>query len=387
MNAIWPHVTFFAQTYLVETSCDLDEVRPQWEELENQGTPFQKRPWLLPWYRKLGPKFGATPLFVTVREEFSYRPVMFFPLCVRRWRGMTTIEFPDLEVSDYNTALVAEDFQPSDELLNFIWGQIRNALPPADIVRFEKVPSVVLGRANPLAQLDWVNPLETRAWLLDLPATKADYDERTLSKKARKETRRKRKNLGEALGEFSLMHAQTPEEGREIFEVMRAERRARFGMENILEKPDFLEFYKSVIFDGWGPFTQLSALKAGGRILATLFAIRQPDEYLLIIHSFEPDLESLSPGIVAIDEMIGDRIAAKDRYFDFTVGNEGYKKQFGVHPMTLVGGLEPMSPLGRFYVYAFPKAKRAKQALGVFAGRARAWLAARRGGPKNAHGA
>jgi len=364
MNAIWPQTSYVAQSYSVEIASDLDAVRPQWEALENQGTPFQKRPWLLPWFRVLGPKFGATPLFVTVREETTRRPLMLFPLCLRRWRGLRTIEFPDLDVSDYNMALTAEDFHPTRDEINAIWRQIRRALPAADFVRFDKVPSVALGRDNPLALLDWVKPMETRAWLLDLPASKADYDDKILTKKARKENRRKRKNLAEAVGDFQLVHASTPEEGREIFETMRAERRARFGMANILERPAFREFYQSVIFDAWGPFTRLSALEAGGKILATLFAIRQPDEYLLIIHSFEPDLESLSPGIVAIDEMIGDRIAARDRYFDFTVGNEGYKKQFGVHPMTMVEGLDPLSVLGRLYVYAFPKARRAKQALG-----------------------
>lgn len=384
MNAIWPQASFVAETYQVEVTSDVDAVRPQWEALENQGTPFQKRPWLEPWYRILGARFGAKPLFVTVFEERARRPVMFFALCVRRWRAMTTIEFPDLDVSDYNTALTAADFQPTDEQLQVIWGQIRDALPPADIVRFDKVPAVVLGRDNPLARLDWVSPMETRAWLLDLPATKADYDERVITKKARKENKRKRKNLGEKVGEFELVHASTPAEGHEIFEAMRAERRARFGMANILEKPAFLEFYRAVIFDVWRPFAQLSALKAGGRILATLFAIRQPDEYLLIIHSFEPDLESLSPGIVAIDEMIGDRIAAGDRYFDFTVGNEGYKKQFGVHPMTMVAGLEPLSVWGRLYVYAFPKAKRAKRALGGLYRAARERFATRRAKPEGA---
>ena len=118
-----------------------------------------------------------------------------------------------------------------------------------------------------------------------------------------------------------------------------------------------------MIFDEWRPFAMLSALKAGDRIVATLFAVRWRDAYLLLMHSFAPELEGLSPGIVAMDEMIAERIAAGDKYFDFTVGSEGYKRQFGVQETLLVCGYDPVSALGRLYVFAVPYAKRARVAL------------------------
>ena len=89
------------------------------------------------------------------------------------------------------------------------------------------------------------------------------------------------------------------------------------------------------------------------------------------MHSFEPTLEAVSPGIVAIDEMISRRTDAGDRYFDFTVGDEGYKRQFGVRETPLVGGAYPLSPLGQLYVLALPHARRGRDGLLRLVGAAR----------------
>ncbi len=355
----------------IEVSSDIEAVRPQWETLESFGSPFQCRAWLQPWYRIVAPHYGAKPLFVTVRDAETERPLMFMPLCQRRRHGLRTIEFPDLEVSDYNTPLMAPEFDPSAAEFAALWDEIRRALPRADLVRFDKVPECLSGRENPVARLGWTNRLDLSAWLLELPATKADYDAGMLTKKARKETRRKRKHLCERVGELTLVDASTPEQGEELFAALRRERLARFGPGNLLERPCFREFYRAVIFDPWSPFATLSALKAGDRILATLFAIHQRRHYLLIMHSFAPELESLSPGIVAIDEMIGRHIEAGDEGIDFTVGNEGYKRQFGVSETFLVGGFYPMSVLGRLYLIALPHARRGRKALKRLIGRVR----------------
>ena len=50
------------RSFDVEVSFDESEVAPQWRELENQGTAFQTRAWVLPWYRFVAPRFGATPI-------------------------------------------------------------------------------------------------------------------------------------------------------------------------------------------------------------------------------------------------------------------------------------------------------------------------------------
>ncbi len=162
-----------------------------------------------------------------------------------------------------------------------------------------------------------------------------------------------------------------------IFEALRRERRARFaatGRSDILDDPSFLAFYRAVIFDARSPFAVLSALKAGDRILATLFAVRHDDCYLLLMHSFEPELAALSPGIVAIDETITSVIEAGGRFFDFTIGDEDYKRQFGVREEYLTTGLDALSLQGQLYVRAHRSAKRGRNALAPLVSLGRNWV-------------
>jgi CelD/BcsL family acetyltransferase involved in cellulose biosynthesis len=372
MSASPPLRPASARAFTVEVSFDSAEVSSQWAELETCGTPFQTRAWLLPWRRIVAPKFGATPIYVTVRDRSTRRAVMFIPLCGRRWRGQATIEFSDLGLNDYNAPLTAPDLDLDAADMRDLWDQICRALPAADIVRFDKVPATFRGRDVPIARLEWMRRSELCAWELRLPPTRELYDQRTLDRKTRKEHRRKRKHLAERVGAFELCRAARPSDGEAIFDALRNQRSVRFRRNrrnDVLVDPCLLAFYRAVIFDEWSPFVDLSALKAGDTILAALFALRHEGAYLLLMHSFEPALEAVSPGIVAIDEMVTRVIESGDRCFDFTIGNEAYKREFGVRAMPLASGLYPLTLRGRLYAAAHVCAKRGKDALLALGGR------------------
>jgi hypothetical protein len=73
--------------FAITVCSDPSAVTADWEELERQATAFQTRGWLLPLYRIVAPKFNAAPLFVTVRDRNTDRPLMLLPLCIRRKWG------------------------------------------------------------------------------------------------------------------------------------------------------------------------------------------------------------------------------------------------------------------------------------------------------------
>ncbi len=164
MSAAAPDPSTATRTFVVEAAFSVAEVWAQWEELEKHGTPFQTRAWLLPWYGVIAPRFGATPVFVTVRDRGTRRPLMFFPLCRRRRHGLATIEFADLGVSDYNAPLLAPDIDLDAREMRRLWEDVVRILPPADVVRFEKVPETIRGRDNPIAHLDWMQRMKLSAW-------------------------------------------------------------------------------------------------------------------------------------------------------------------------------------------------------------------------------
>ena len=351
------------EDFVVDVQTDASLVARHWQELEPSGTVFQTRAWLLPWYGIVAPGFDASPLFVTVSHRITGRPLMFFPLCLRRKRGLRIVEFADLGVCDYNAPLVAPGLAVAKGSMARLWTDICRRLPPADIVRVTKMPEFSAQCPVPLVQLDWMRRMELRSWTVALPRTRDEYDKTILKPKDRKEQRRKRRNLTEALGGVSFGTASAKSGRREIFEALTRQRQNRFrdcGRWDILDDPRYFRFYETVALESRGGIATLSALRAADKPVATLFALVHNGSYCLVMHSFDPDLERLSPGIVAIDDMISHAIECRLSHFDFTIGNETYKRQFGTEAGCLYEGLYPLSAKGRVAVVTKAAGKRVK---------------------------
>jgi CelD/BcsL family acetyltransferase involved in cellulose biosynthesis len=349
--------------FIVDVATDLSLAMPQWEELEPLGTVFQTRAWLLPWYRIIAPRFHASPLFVTVSNQPTGRPVMFFPLCLRRKRGLRIVEFADLGVCDYNAPIMAAGLALNAETMGSIWTEICRRLPPADIVRFTKMPEFSSRCQVPLVQLDWMQRMELRSWTVPLPKTRDEYDKTILRPGDRKELRRKRRNLSETLGHVTFGTASTETGQHEIFAALRRQRQNRFkdcGRWDILDDPTFFRFYETVALKSQDGIASLSALRTGDTPVATLFALVHNGGYCLLMHSFDLGLERLSPGIVAIDHMMSSAIESGLACFDFTIGNEIYKRRFGTKTGLLYEGLYPLSAKGRVVAVIKAAGKRIK---------------------------
>jgi CelD/BcsL family acetyltransferase involved in cellulose biosynthesis len=344
-----------SRRYTVSVDFDLTAISPQWRELESNGglTPFQTQAWLLPWYQIVAPAHGILPIFVTVRDVISGRPMMLLPLCLRRERGIVTIKFPDCGVSDYNSPLLSPNFQPSANEFEALWNDISRALPRADLISFEKMPEFIGNRLNPMVRLTGSRSMRVRAWGFDLPKSRAEYD-KSLKYTVRKRLRRNCRKF-ELEGPVRFVRAISEVQAREIFKVLRQQRWERcveLGRHDILSEPAFFRFYESVIFDNWTKrFGVLSALIVGEEIAATLFALNHRGRYLILIHCFETGRwDPNSPGIAAINRAITDQIEAGATYFDLTVGNEIYKLQFGVTEHFLYSREQGLSLLGLAYV-------------------------------------
>nr|WP_294526093.1 GNAT family N-acetyltransferase [uncultured Rhodopila sp.] len=349
--------------FVVDVQDDPSVVASRWAQLEPAGTVFQTRAWLLPWYRVIAPHINASPLFVTVADRLTGRPLMFFPLCMRRKAGLAIIEFPDHGVSDYNIPIVAPDLSLGAGEMQALWQQICRALPPADAVLITKMPELLSGSPVPLVQLDWLQRMELRSWTVSLPGSREEYDKTTLKNKDRKELRRKRRHLADIAGEVALSVATSDGDRQEVFQALVRQRLARFKdcrRRDILADPMFLRFYEAVALENPGRIGALSTLRTRDACMATLFGLVHNGTYLLLIHSFELPLERLSPGIVAIDEMITSAIDSGLSHFDFTIGNEPYKRQFGVQPGFLYEGIYPLSVKGRLFAETKAAARRLK---------------------------
>jgi CelD/BcsL family acetyltransferase involved in cellulose biosynthesis len=230
-----------------------------------------------------------------------------------------------------------------------LWQRILHALPPADVVRFEKMPAAFSGAANPLHTLDDTRSMSIESWHVALPKTRPEYDNR-LTSTFLKELRRKGRRV-DGRGKSALVHAGDSDEALRIFDAlarMRTERFAELGRDNVLAVPALRAFYEAVIVESWSEgFTSLDALEVDGEIVAALFALRHAGTYSLLLSAFlGGEWKSASPGNVVLDRMATHLIESGVRVFDFTIGNENYKRDFGAVPQALLAGDYPVSLLG-----------------------------------------
>jgi len=350
--------------FFVETSYDRARAELAWAELEPSGSAFQSRQWLTPWFESLAPRVRARPLFVTVRDSSNGRALIFFAFCVRRRWGLNVAEFPDLGVTDYNAPIWAPDFALDDEQSEALWATIRKSVPHVDLFSFSKFPTTLYGRSVPFANLGWLKPIEMRCWAVKLPASREEFDA-TLSRKDRKEQRRKRRNLTEKFGEVVLVDAVSREQADEFFETLKEMRAARFrqqGRHDILRDQIFAPFFRAIASAGQ-EFTSLAQIQAGGRTIAAFLALRHANNFVLYMHSFAADIEQLSPGIVALDELISYLILNKFDHCDFTIGNETYKLQFGVAASAMRQGIDPVTTRGMLFGIIFNGYQKLKRQL------------------------
>lgn len=329
----------------------LDSLPPAWLHLQETGlsTPFQTQAWLLPWYRIIGANYGAKPLFLTVSDARTNEPLMFFPLCIRQEGRLTRIEFPDLGVSDYNAPLLAAHFQPTELQLRRIMRSIFLELPPADLLCFDKFPEFLGQRPNPMLEHEMFHRMRFQSWESKLPATREQFDS-TLPSTFRKELQRKHRRLA-GRGSVELCETRNEADAQIAFETLCDQRRERFtelGRKDILEDAVYRDFYETIILSSLRTgFATLTTLRCDDESVAIMLGLHHAKSYHLLMSTIQSGKwKSCSPGNVAIDSMITALIGLGDRNFDFTIGDETYKHNFGAKPHQLYECVRAQSIFG-----------------------------------------
>jgi CelD/BcsL family acetyltransferase involved in cellulose biosynthesis len=105
---------------------------------------------------------------------------------------------------------------------------------------------------------------------------------------------------------------------------------ARLGVADNFARPGHREFYLDLAAN---PRTQgmidVSRLDVGATIAATSLGLRFGDSYYLVLSSYQDgELARFGPGRAHLNELLRHAIEQKIRRFDFTIGDEPYKRDW-----------------------------------------------------------
>jgi len=253
-------------------------------------------------------------------------------------------------VSDYNCPILGPASPSSFVESRALWVAIRSVLPPADLLRFTKMPAEVAGRPNPLALLSSSRASRLNSNILAIDSGWAEYL-KSLERKFRKELGRSWRVFANHPGAV-FKRIEDPAEATRVIEALEQQQLAHLqerGKLHVLDNPHHAKFYRSLTAGGLANGNViLTALLCGDDVVAALLGVTREETYVMvrISRSTGNYWSNCSPGRLLIVKTMEMLRAQGYQKFDFSIGDYPYKRRLGVQPRPLVDLLVARSALG-----------------------------------------
>ena len=138
---------------------------------------------------------------------------------------------------------------------------------------------------------------------------------------------------------------------------------ARMGVENFLARPGYREFFLDLATDpALAGYVHVGCMTVGPTIAATSFGLIHRDGYCLMLSSYDDgELAKYGPGRAYLHELMRRAIGRGLDYFDFTVGDESYKREWSDVELRLYDHTAPTTLRGLPVAAAMTGYRRAKR--------------------------
>lgn len=309
---------------------------------------FQHPLWLTAFYRDLAPHYRAKPVVITGRDVASGELVFVLPLLERRRTAIVMLEAANLGVGDYSQPIVRKGWQAPAGFAN----DIARVMPKHDILNIRPVRPEALDQWRQFVSAA-SHALHYSAHAVAVAPPFATWRAKALDPSFGKYLDRKKKRFLKS-GSVSLTWLSDPQEIASAIGSIAAMRRGRFA-DDILQNGFARDFYSRVAASsGESGFGRVYRLTLDGKPVAIAFGlVLRGRFYYLLIGADYQEFGKHSPGLVLYDLMIEDWIAEGGEIFDFTIGDENFKADFGATPVPVHALVNARSMAGKLALAAF----------------------------------
>lgn len=341
----------------------------EWRELQTCAclTPFQTFDWVNLWLNKVGIGNRVYPVIIVLRNARG-TPTFVVPLAIRTSGGLRALTWLGSQINDYNAPILGSDDADFAHIYNqfpYLWAEVIMHLKSIhtcrfDFVDFSKMPMLVGSRKNPFIKLA-VNQNPNRAHMTSLPASwEKMYARRSSSTRSR--DRSKLRRLSE-FGEVKYIEPKTTVEKLAVTRkllLMKSGQLADMGARNRFDSENYRNFIEAVT--SLDCTVHVSALQVGTAVVAANLGFIFNKCYYHFLMAYDRGAVSkFGPGATHLRELLQFAIRSGAETFDFTIGDESYKKDWCDREMQLYDHLEAQTMLGRIGALAvkiFNSAKR-----------------------------
>jgi CelD/BcsL family acetyltransferase involved in cellulose biosynthesis len=330
--ACWPGLT-------LQVHGDLAAVEREWRTFEQQAdcTVFQAFDWLAKWQQHIGSRAGVAPAIVLGRDAGGSL-AFILQLAVETGALARRLTWLGSDLCDYNAPLLAPGFSQHmpDGRFAALWREIVALLRSDrrlgfDLIDLQKMPEQIGTQRNPFLDLPvLVHP--SGAYIATLGR---DWDAFYAAKRSaatRKRERRQLKHLAEH-GEVRFVDVEDRDDVARTLDTLLSQKSrsfARMGVRDIFARPGHREFFLDVATDlNVRSLTHISRLDVGAVPAAANLGLRFRNSYYLVLSSYhDGELSRFGPGRAHLHELLRHAIARGFERFDFTVGDEPYKRDW-----------------------------------------------------------
>jgi len=270
--------------------------------------------------------------------------LFIFPLAVQRCEFLRQLTWLGSELCDYNAPLLAPHFSKQVGAARFmqIWRDIRRRLQDHpnlrySLVNLSKMPDKVGDQANPFLLLG-VGIHPSGAYRTDLGDDWETFYTEKRSSATRQRDRTKRKKLAK-LGEIRFINPDAADLGRTLETLIeqKVQALARMGVANLFARPGYREFYHGLATE---PATRhlvhVSRLDVGTTAAAINLALMFRGSYYHVLASYDGgEVSKYGAGAAHLQDLMRHAIERKCSVFDFTIGDERYKRDWCDTGLTL----------------------------------------------------
>jgi CelD/BcsL family acetyltransferase involved in cellulose biosynthesis len=338
-GATAPRMRATAGAFTLTIHDTLGEVEADWRRFEETAdcTVFQSFTWQSLWRKHIGGPQGVQPAIVVGR--IGERIAFIFPLAIERGRLARRLAWHAGDLSDYNAPLLSAEFATLVDRDGFLalFAAIRRLLQADprfrfDAVAFEKMPEAVGGQANPfIALCSGLNP--SGAYVMGFSG--ADWETFYAAKRS-SATRRRERTKRKRLGDIGAVRFVTPEiagdiqANLDVLALQKSQQLLAMGAENVFARPGFCEFFTDLATSAEGrPMTHVSHLAVGPIMAAANLGLVFHGRYYHILASYDAgDVSRFGPGSVHLHELMRYAVERQCTAFDFTIGDEHYKREW-----------------------------------------------------------
>jgi len=355
---------------VLELNGDLAAVEREWKAFESVAdcTAFQSFDWLAKWQQHIGARGGGVPAIVIGRDEDG-RLLFILQLAIETRGPVRRLTWLGSDVCDYNAPLIAQHFSDyvCPERFVRLWRDIVRLLRAVprfrfDLVDLQKMPETVGGQRNPFLDIK-VRANPSGAYVATLGDNWDSYYAARRSSATRKKERRQLKHLAEH-GDVRFIELRERGDIESTLATLISQKSrafARMGVEDLFARPGYRAFYLDIAGDR-GALTHVSRLDVGAVTAAVNLGLTFRDCYYLVLSSYhDGEISRFGPGRAHLHELIRNAIERGYRRFDFTIGDEPYKRDWSDIEVRLCDHLDAVPLRGMMAVAMTTAYRRTKR--------------------------